>query len=676
MLYSEWGPWEADADSVKRDPHNYKSEFKRICVIGPNGGVSECEGTFRKTEQFRLSETAESYHDAKVFCANNGGQLFGYVDGTEEKINLLSNIIDWPSFWLGIEFDDLHNVWRNLKGEDVSELISWNDPDCASSCNDFKVYIKGKEAFKISIPDEKHKFACDMLYSEWSVWSPLQVSEPNSVGYSEYYYRQCVTGSEGGIPDCEGYYQQWKTKSWLMFIKTKMPYDDALRNCKSINGQLFGDLDGSRDQIDFLASKFGGDVWLAINSFELDNQFFHINGRNMAGLILWGENMPSGTGEFVFITTQQNALLETENVVLDTTDSSQPRFSICQMLFSEMQMGRAPIVEETENYKKIYFKEECKHSPYKEDLPCYGELKEKLMEYIEYVKVKKSYFEAVDYCEAIGGQLFGDLDATSDQLEEFAEKLGSTDIWFGVTDWGHEGIWMNLRGKILSLSNLFSAPNPDNVNNNEHFLFSVSELGKGQVLVDSNGDDLGAFACQMIFSTLSEFSHHQTTLNNATHWIMRFTRNCVQSQIGDPPGCVGSPMRIVYYHTVFQQLDYNEAVQNCRASGSLIFDAFAWYPGKNDHIVAKMRYTDFWAGITDQQNEGIWVNQGRQQLVYGDQNVRIWANGHPKTDLNNLDDGGFFKGTLMLESPPNQLYLMDAPLNTKLYSFCFRSEFV
>ena len=675
MIYSEWGPWEIEANSIEENAQSYKMQLSRTCISGPIGGDLECEGSSRKNEHFTFSQTAETYNDAKSFCKNNGGQLFGNIDGSIEQLDLIYSILGSQSFWFGIEFDEHNNVWRNLKGEDVTELVSWGDPDFENSDNNHKVYLKGKQAFRSSDSNEKYEFVCDMFYSEWSEWGSLQRFD-GDYEFTEYYTRQCVTGTMGGVLDCEGSNQNLKLNHWLVFAEMKMSYDDALENCELMGGQLFGDLDGTKEQLDFLASKFEGDVWLAINSFDLDNQFVHINGRNMAGLIIWGENMPSGTGEFVFITTQQNALLETENVVLDTTDFSQPRFSICQMVFSEMQMGWAPIVEETENHKKVYYREKCKHSPYKEDLPCYDEPKEKLMEYIEYVKDKKSYFEAVEHCESIGGQLFGDLDGTFEQIEDFAEKLGSTDVWFGVTDWGHEGIWMNLRGETLSLSNLFSAPNPDNANNNEHFLFFVNETGKGQVLVDSNGYDLGAFACQMIFSTLTEFSFDSLILNNATHWIMRFTRTCVQSQIGDPPGCAGSLIRITYYHTNLQPLEYDEAVQNCKNSGSLLFDGFAWSPGKNNHVVAKMGNTDFWVGISDKENEGIWVNQGGQQLVYGDQNVRIWANGHPKTDLNNLDDGGFFKGTLMLESPPNQFYLMDAPLSTKLYSFCFRSELV
>ena len=417
MVYSEWGAWQIYSESLEENSQNFKVDFTRTCVNGPNGGLLECDGNSRKTEHFSFSQTAESFNDANFFCKNNGGQLFGNVDGSTEQLDFVFSIVESTSIWLGVEFDDWHKVWRNLKGEDVSELIFWNKTDFYNSDSFNHVYLKNvgsklRQAFVTSDPDEKHKFACNMFFSEWGEWGSAQVSN-DDYEYMKYYDRQCVTGPEGGVIDCEN--ERYKIESWLMFEQTKMSYYDAKDNCYSMGGQLFGDLDGSSELIDFITSKFDGEIWLAINSYDLDDHFYHINGRYMNIRIPWGPGMPSGNGKYVYLGQQKLAY--------DTDDFSQPRFSACQMIYSEMQMGWAPIIDETESHRAVFYQEECKPSPFGEQIPCYSEPKKQFVEYIVYVKEKKSYFEAVDYCRYIGGQLFGDLDGSSEQLEEFATKV-------------------------------------------------------------------------------------------------------------------------------------------------------------------------------------------------------------------------------------------------------------
>ena len=244
-----------------------------------------------------------------------------------------------------------------------------------------------------------------------------------------------------------------------------------------------------------------------------------------------------------------------------------------------------------------------------------------------------------------------------------------------MSDYGHEGLWTNIRGETLSFSNLFSAPNPDNANYDEHYLMSVYETDNGQVLVDSNSENLGAFVCQMIFSEFTGFVWEGPLADNSTHVISQFSRSCSRSLIGDPPDCIGGLTLIGYHYHIFQLFEYHEAVQHCNTFGAKLYDFFGGVPGENDYLVVKMQYSDFWVGITDEETEGVWLNVQKQKMELRGKSLLLWATGHPNSDVNNLDDAGFFKGTMLLDSPPNNIYLMDAPLNRKLNVLCSRFEY-
>ena len=132
----------------------------------------------------------------------------------------------------------------------------------------------------------------------------------------------------------------------------------------------------------------------------------------------------------------------------------------------------------------------------------YG-LQSREIAWIKWIMEMENFTEATKHCESIGGQLFGDLDGTSGQLL-FLSKHNSQYVILGVSDWKHEGTWVNGRGEILNdkLFHLWAPATPDNGDNNQHFLYVYTDFEA--TVLDMSRETFGSFVCQMIFSQLTD----------------------------------------------------------------------------------------------------------------------------------------------------------------------------
>ena len=99
--------------------------------------------------------------------------------------------------------------------------------------------------------------------------------------YSERY----VTDSYyGGKSDCETY----RVHEWFKWINELKIFTDARLHCTNIGGQLFGDINGTTQQYDFLAKNQNYEnFWLGITDEATSDVYLSLNGNDVTHHLIW-----------------------------------------------------------------------------------------------------------------------------------------------------------------------------------------------------------------------------------------------------------------------------------------------------------------------------------------------------------------------------------------------------
>ena len=104
--------------------------------------------------------------------------------------------------------------------------------------------------------------------SEWKRYSERQVSD-------SFY---------GGKSDCETY----RVHEWFKWINELKTFTDAKLHCDNIGGQLFGDINGTIQQYDFLIKKQNyQSFWLGISDKATSDVYLSLNGNDVTRHIIW-----------------------------------------------------------------------------------------------------------------------------------------------------------------------------------------------------------------------------------------------------------------------------------------------------------------------------------------------------------------------------------------------------
>ena len=78
---------------------------------------------------------------------------------------------------------------------------------------------------------------------------------------------------------------------------------------------------------------------------------------------------------------------------------------------------------------------------------CTSELIE---EWFVWVATEMDFTAAKDHCESIGGQLFGDVNGTDEQLGFLFEKQNRQSFWLGITDEHSPDVYKSLSGNDVT----------------------------------------------------------------------------------------------------------------------------------------------------------------------------------------------------------------------------------
>ena len=283
-------------------------------------------------------------------------------------------------------------------------------------------------------------------------------------------------------------------------------------------------------------------------------------------------------------------------------------------------------LEDTATVYKRYATRRCDLGVHLFNPNCSGPA-EIFYEYYLWNRDPKSYYEAMDFCEEQGGQLYGHVESRED-VQFILSQLGvNSKIWLGISDWFQEGVFLNLRGADLTKILPWSDGVPDNSNLEQHVI-RIQDRANG-LCDDSYPTDEYKFACQMIFSQLTEWTDESQVEVSATQTQVTQTRSCLNSSIGDPPECEGPYERVLTYLWNLQSKSWNSAKTYCESqSASLLYEVDGSLE-QTQFLVSHMQ-TDscFWLGL--HLTQWGWANI-QEQLFQSRRRhgVFLWANGEP-----------------------------------------------
>ena len=127
----------------------------------------------------------------------------------------------------------------------------------------------------------------DSVCSDWT-----EVSVKNKSDWLSSRERQCIDGShqemtENANKSAREYFY------WLKFVHDKFTAYEAIKNCRNLGGQLFGDFNGSREQIWFLAEQFDFfSFWVGFNDIEQSGEWKNLKGKD-SSLVPWRTGQPT-----------------------------------------------------------------------------------------------------------------------------------------------------------------------------------------------------------------------------------------------------------------------------------------------------------------------------------------------------------------------------------------------
>ena len=126
--YTEWSEVLHVANATDLIYH----KSREVVQVSAFGGRQEAISGVASWLKWYLN--ASSYSEAELTCQGVGGHVFNALDGTERQLTLLSQNLDWQSFWIGVKDEVEEGTWRDSLNNSLdANVIHWtsspNEPN-------------------------------------------------------------------------------------------------------------------------------------------------------------------------------------------------------------------------------------------------------------------------------------------------------------------------------------------------------------------------------------------------------------------------------------------------------------------------------------------------------------------------------------------------------------------
>ena len=268
----------------------------------------------------------------------------------------------------------------------------------------------------------------------WVVTELIDIQ--NETDYMKYETGFCIRGSHVENLDCLP-----TDKTWIKFVNENKTYPEAEKHCADIGGQLFGEVEGSAANLQFVASYNSAVKWIGATKLVHIGEHFeweNLRGEFITNKLLWSPAFEGySSDEF------QEYLIVLPNASVEVRDSNFEAFSACQMLFSGVTpwISRSVVADIVLQEGRF-----CRDGIFGgSKIGCLPTVLFERDLQLEVLSAR-SLSQAKFFCERSSSKPFDQLDGTQHQLDALVEAFGDP-FWLGLKyRYGH---WVDRRMKIV-----------------------------------------------------------------------------------------------------------------------------------------------------------------------------------------------------------------------------------
>uniref|UniRef100_A0A673AFI2 Macrophage mannose receptor 1-like n=1 Tax=Sphaeramia orbicularis TaxID=375764 RepID=A0A673AFI2_9TELE len=415
---------------------------------------------------FHLQRTVQTWTDAQRECRKEGGDLVS-IRNVEDQSFIISQLGYGPTDELWIGFND-----RRTEG-----LFDWSDHSTVS----FTSWEYGKPTVSSDVED------CVLIRGENGNWADRSCDERH--GY--ICMKQSSTERTGDEVDVDvGCRPMWKRHgSYCYFIGTETKtFDDAKEDCKS-SGSYLADVANGVDNA-FLVSLVGMRpekyFWLGLSNQKNLDEFVWTN-TDTVRFTHWNSEMPGYQQGCVAMTTGILAGL------WDLLPCTNTEKYICKHLAEGAVLTPVPPTVTppkcAEDWNRIGTRNYCSK-----------------------VKKEKTWFEARDYCRAIGG----DLLSIHNSAELRVGRHGRAWIGLHIPDPNSGYAWSD--GTPVNFQH-WQEGEPNNFNNAENCVeFRIYNWDESGSWNDVNCESYNDWLCQIRAGNVADSIPYETTDDGWIKW--------------------------------------------------------------------------------------------------------------------------------------------------------------
>ncbi|XP_067107531.1 macrophage mannose receptor 1 [Osmerus mordax] len=418
-IYKNMGFWNdincgVELPSICKRSSNFINTTLAPTTVPKGGCAPEWVQFNGKCYQFNMESNKKTWHDARDYCINHGGNLASILSEKEQAF-ITTQMNRYP-----------YDMWIGLNDVNWEMRFLWTEGKKLSYTN----WAKGHP---VSMPEGRYSFDstfdCTVLvgsnFKQTGLWKVEDCSIPQGFICKRTVDSQIAPPATTASTNN---FIKYGNNS-LKLVPQKMKWDEARRQCKAEDADLASILNPiTQAYSSLLIHKYGGSVWIGLNSNLTDGLFRWVDNWRL-GYTKWGQREPKMNQGCVYID---------EDGSWKTGSCSDTHYSLCKTSKDvpptqpPQLPGKCP--EPKRGKAWVPFRGHC---------------------YAFFNSVVDSWARASVECLRMGGSLVSIEDPLENHfIQENIELMqdGIKTFWIGMHK-SYEGEWMWINNDVLDYTN-------------------------------------------------------------------------------------------------------------------------------------------------------------------------------------------------------------------------------